>query len=331
MEINPCRAVVIYQPVRKSDWIQELLQRIILTYDLVIAIFLTIDSTVVCKPRRGDRDLLNPELPDLLPDLERGERLQDFILPSTLFRSSSATYDYACRSVCSCKCHKRKGMRGREAAEQPLVDFNDAYVPKTLSQIDQESDAEDDDATGVRKLLLRICVTRAISWRFKEWKVDTQEWLAIMLEDTGLHKKYAMHCSSCCKCGGDGLLCEECCVEDHASKPLHRPQRWNGDRWQKIMLKDIGFVYQMGYEGRACEAPEEQISSLLVLDVYGPSSLRLRYCGCGKFEPYKGMECHWQQITYTGWHPSLLEHTSVCSTFQVREHGRRVTEMGVGA
>lgn len=97
------------------------------------------------------------------------------------------------------------------------------------------------------------------------------------------------------------------------------------------MLKDIGFVYQMGHEGRACEAPEEQISSLLVLDVCGPSSLRLRYCGCGKFEPYKGMECRWQQITYTGWHPSLLEHTSVCSTFQVREHGRRVTEMGVGA
>jgi hypothetical protein len=170
------------------------------------------------------------------------------------------------------------------------LDFNDAYVPKTLSQIDQESDAEDDDATGgncdfcgdavgpkveVQRRFFRcidcgtclqcenccfemhLCHPRhqlevsefnvllyvhTTLTRFKEWKVDTQEWLAIMLEDTGLHKKYAMHCSSCCKvisragepmaigtlicrqCGGDGLLCEECCVEDHASKPLHRPQ-----------------------------------------------------------------------------------------------------------
>ncbi|KAF7335029.1 CxC2 domain-containing protein [Mycena venus] len=181
--------------------------------------------------------------------------------------------------------------------------------------------------------------------KLDEWNAAACDWIPTKFKETGLEKKYAMYCSSCCKilaragermprgtlmcrrCG-DGLLCKACCVEDHASEPLHWVQRWSGQIWHKTALNDLGFVYQMGHEGRACDEPEK-VSSLLVLDICGAVSLRVRYCGCGKFDG-KGEWGHWQQILYTGWHPSLLDTTAVCATFQVRDHHARATELRRG-
>ncbi|KAJ6458991.1 hypothetical protein C8R45DRAFT_556339 [Mycena sanguinolenta] len=74
--------------------------------------------------------------------------------------------------------------------------------------------------------------------RLEEWDQTTNVWIPTRFRDTGLHEKYATHCSSCCdkiceagdampsgtlmcqQCG-DSVLCKECCVENHASKPLH--------------------------------------------------------------------------------------------------------------
>jgi hypothetical protein len=63
-----------------------------------------------------------------------------------------------------------------------------------------------------------------------------------------------------------------------------------------MTLKELGFVYQMGHDGRACSAPENHVSRLLVFDICGPIPLCLKYCACGKFA--RGMEGHWQQIRY---------------------------------
>ncbi|KAJ6491118.1 hypothetical protein C8R45DRAFT_1096639 [Mycena sanguinolenta] len=196
--------------------------------------------------------------------------------------------------------------------------------PKTLSKINTastDSDPDDDDNVGGNCDFCSVRLgPKAEIWRrffrcldcgscilcdtcmhdlhiskqahhLEEWNTTTQRWIATKFADTGLHARYATHCSSCCeainKAGermpsrtlmccecGDGVLCKACCIENHASKPLHFVQSWNGCSWDKLLLKDIGFVYQMGHDGRACAQSETAVSSLLVLDICGPVSIR---------------------------------------------------------
>jgi CxC2 like cysteine cluster associated with KDZ transposases len=92
-------------------------------------------------------------------------------------------------------------------------------------------------------------------------------------------------------------------------------------------LKELGFVYQIGHD-EECKRPETTVSSLLVIDICGVIPIRLQYCACGKFD--SGVEGHWQQIRYNGWHPSMLNHVGVCATFETRAHEKRIYELRVG-
>ncbi|KAJ7457083.1 hypothetical protein FB451DRAFT_1183591 [Mycena latifolia] len=178
---------------------------------------------------------------------------------------------------------------------------------------------------------------RGAEHRVDEWDIWHSQWGRKSLAETGLQSTYAMHCSSCCdvitpagsdmpvgtldcdQCGS-GLLCPSCCLEDHAAKPLHTVKRWSGQFWESKSLRDVGFVYQMGHEGRACANPG-YLTSLLVIDwMMGCHSLPLRYCECGKY--MGGMWGRWQQIMTNGWHPLSLNHMGVCATFEVRQRPR---------
>ncbi|KAJ7021338.1 hypothetical protein C8F04DRAFT_1195583 [Mycena alexandri] len=98
--------------------------------------------------------------------------------------------------------------------------------------------------------------------------------------------------------------------EAHATLPLHTLQRWAGRRWKKATLREIGFVYQMGHGGNACEVPAPEISSLMVMcDKSGNHFLNLRYCNCGKY----GLDGatkpgQWLQIRRHGWFASTSKH-----------------------
>ncbi|KAJ7040856.1 hypothetical protein C8F04DRAFT_948131, partial [Mycena alexandri] len=125
----------------------------------------------------------------------------------------------------------------------------------------------------------------------------------------------------CCVRCDTGVMCRVCCREAHATLPLHTLQvSCRSMLWlAKATLREIGFVYQMGHGGNACEVPAPEISSLMVMcDKSGNHFLNLRYCNCGKY----GLDGatkpgQWLQIRRHGWFASTSKHPGACATFRV--------------
>ncbi|KAJ7041697.1 hypothetical protein C8F04DRAFT_1252626 [Mycena alexandri] len=172
-----------------------------------------------------------------------------------------------------------------------------------------------------------------------EYLPETDAWVVRTLGRTLLHNKFPMNCGTCgkivtpvgrrepavgtlvCNQCQDGMHCPTCILEDHAATPLHKVLRFNGRYWDNFTLAEVGFIYDMGHEGRPCEFPEKEVSSLVVIEMTGCNKIAVRYCNCGKFS--RGQPGRWEQIRYTGWYASLLDTPGMCSTFEVRdEHGR---------
>ncbi|KAJ7018856.1 hypothetical protein C8F04DRAFT_1277051 [Mycena alexandri] len=178
-----------------------------------------------------------------------------------------------------------------------------------------------------------------------EWSHSLGNWVTGNIDTLQLGRRIAVHCGNCCvqlaepgrgipigavlcrRCDTSVLcrrcdtsvLCRQCCAEAHACMPLHHLQTWTGDEWELTTLRDIGFVYQMGHGGNACETPTIRISSLMVIsDQSGNHFLNLRYCNCGKYsvdgETSPGK---WLQIRRNSWFASALKHDGVCATFRV--------------
>ncbi|KAJ7156607.1 hypothetical protein C8R43DRAFT_949452 [Mycena crocata] len=115
---------------------------------------------------------------------------------------------------------------------------------------------------------------------------------------------------------GTMLLCEHCLVSRHRMHPLHCINIWD-DGWEESTLGAEGFVYQLGHSGRPCLSPEEPARPLLVIDVEGSQTVRVKFCGCGKYD--EGQAGDWKQILDNGWFHSALVHPGVCATFKVLE------------
>ncbi|KAJ7444057.1 hypothetical protein B0H11DRAFT_1684010, partial [Mycena galericulata] len=108
----------------------------------------------------------------------------------------------------------------------------------------------------------------------------------------------SLMCDEC----GFGVTCQSCCFEVHQKAPLHCVKMWNGKTWEPTVLRDHGFVYNMGHQGNPCPHPDRDISSLLVLHYNGHHLLHLRYCRCPDSE---GMaKSNWYQIKKNGWFPA---------------------------
>ncbi|KAJ7857327.1 hypothetical protein B0H14DRAFT_2578464 [Mycena olivaceomarginata] len=227
-------------------------------------------------------------------------------------------------------------------SDTTVFDSDDTPTPKTLSEIeieydeqeDNTSDDEDDTMTDVDNgtggqcsfcgsaieaeedmTLCRFfrCTTCESGLQCESCCVDAHathpshpleasELVFYVISHAG--EPLAVGTLICQMCTKDGLLCKECCVESHTKKPLHTVQRFTKAGWEQILLRELGFIYQIGHE-EECQRPEAIVLSLLVINIHGTIPICLQYCGCAKFDP--GEEGHWQQIIYNGWHP-LLNH-----------------------
>ncbi|KAJ7041929.1 hypothetical protein C8F04DRAFT_1252411 [Mycena alexandri] len=155
--------------------------------------------------------------------------------------------------------------------------------------------------------------------KLQEWNPASASWGSAGAFNATVGAPMPVNTLFCGECN-DGVLCRECCLEDHATEPLHWLQHWTGSEWEATTLRDIGFVYQMGHGGRACAQPQGLSSPLTVMSWRGPNFLRVRYCDCGKFGHLNGplgKLARWEQIIHNGWYASTLEQDDVCSTFQV--------------
>ncbi|THU99178.1 hypothetical protein K435DRAFT_604125, partial [Dendrothele bispora CBS 962.96] len=75
----------------------------------------------------------------------------------------------------------------------------------------------------------------------------------------------------CIDCFYTGLICQDCCVEDHRANPLHRIQ---------VRVIVVLFV-QLGHlDGSTCPSPVPGPSKMIVIHTNGIHRVRMNYCGC---------------------------------------------------
>ncbi|PBK59521.1 hypothetical protein ARMSODRAFT_991128 [Armillaria solidipes] len=81
------------------------------------------------------------------------------------------------------------------------------------------------------------------------------------------------------------MVCERCCLRNHASLPLHVIQKWEGERFVKIAMRDLGLRLQ------------------LVMDTDGLHEVDVNYCACDR----RGGANRRQQLLRFGWYPASLK------------------------
>ncbi|KAJ6506112.1 hypothetical protein DFH09DRAFT_1375123 [Mycena vulgaris] len=69
-----------------------------------------------------------------------------------------------------------------------------------------------------------------------------------------------------CTDGGQFLQCEKCCLSNHARTPLHVIREWNSGFWVPATLGAIGLIYQLGHGGFACEASDEMVCKMVIIE-----------------------------------------------------------------
>ncbi|KAJ7165276.1 hypothetical protein C8R46DRAFT_1220409 [Mycena filopes] len=208
-------------------------------------------------------------------------------------------------------------------------------VTEVVSQIAEESEGPAEDAAAAADRLCKTCCyDMHICLPAHLLEEYTTEWTACTLEESALHERHPINCGSCgtvvgavgsrkpevstlvcCQCK-DGMRCQSCCIDDHAALPLHEVKMWNGRYWEEFRLQDIGYVYDMGHEGRACGRPAEVISSLLVIDIWGCHSIRRRFRSSRFIDTHVGVE---------GKDPASSQIIGDCGIF-ISDDGERVTE-----
>ncbi|KAJ7178679.1 hypothetical protein C8R43DRAFT_1118051 [Mycena crocata] len=93
--------------------------------------------------------------------------------------------------------------------------------------------------------------------------------------------------------------------------PLHVLEEWNGNFWDKVTLKSLNYVYQLGHGGGPCLFPDPKIRSMTVLSHPYIHQIHFRYCSCKKSDHADPLH----QLLRNGWYPATLTDPATCATF----------------
>lgn len=123
-------------------------------------------------------------------------------------------------------------------------------------------------------------------------------------------------------------------MTEHRFLPLHRMQvpndpsrccgrlinyrckKWNGEYFEKVSLKSMGFRVQLGHPcGSRCPLPQQAWGDdFLVIDVDAVHTLSVNYCGCGATS-----NSQVQQLLERRWYPATVENPKTAASFRVLE------------
>ncbi|KAJ7067282.1 hypothetical protein C8F01DRAFT_1208404 [Mycena amicta] len=141
-----------------------------------------------------------------------------------------------------------------------------------------------------------------------------------------------------CEACGEFLQCMTCLEDRHRLNPLHCVKvrvEWNGAFWENAALhrlhvrdqstQSLNFVYQLGHHGQRCIRPASTTAhTMVVMDVRGVFSLRVRFCGCEKALRQDPVA----QLMANGWYPATTIDPATCATFACLEQFRLLNVVG---
>lgn len=87
----------------------------------------------------------------------------------------------------------------------------------------------------------------------------------------------------CTSCVGQEPICSACIVDRHQYIPTHRIQTWDKTFWvdDSLYSDDLGMVLNLGHGHLPCPSNTRKWD-LLVGDINGFTSIKVRYCTCCK-------------------------------------------------
>ncbi|KIL68676.1 hypothetical protein M378DRAFT_184632 [Amanita muscaria Koide BX008] len=216
--------------------------------------------------------------------------------------------------------------------EPPAVNPATVYEESEI-EVDMEAvPPAREDVSSPKKTRMQSNTT---STKLKEWLAFRQTCLDEMLRHDG--RGDFLNCQSCVACGmeeglykchecfnGSLLRCQSCLVGAHGVHPLHRVEKWNGFFFEKVSLRDLGLVVQLGHGGAKCIHPAPGPKGFSVFDISGVHRVTINYCDCGKdgFTPYR------VQILRAGWFPATFNRPKTVFTFACLDFFHELTLQG---
>ena len=98
---------------------------------------------------------------------------------------------------------------------------------------------------------------------------------------------------------------------------LMNAQRWNGEYFEKIGLKELGLVLQLGHpRSDTCSNPVPARQRMVVIHTNGIHPASIQFCGCDR-QVYAGN--HRQQLLRARLYPATDQEPMTCATFAVLE------------
>ena len=96
-------------------------------------------------------------------------------------------------------------------------------------------------------------------------------------------------------------------------------QKWNGKFFERVTLKQLGLVVQVGHGDMLCYCPERGHTNFLVIDINGIHPVSVNFCGCEQ------RTSHRQQLLRCAWYPSTVHNPRTACTRRVLDHFLRLT------
>jgi hypothetical protein len=117
----------------------------------------------------------------------------------------------------------------------------------------------------------------------------------------------------CADCYFSGLLCQDCCVNEHARHPFHSISLWTGKYFQSTTLQALGFVLHLGHGGLCCPVSEDQNggAEFTVVDVDGVYNHKVVWCGCTDAPE------RWKQLLQMKLYPASIQYPRTAFTFRL--------------
>ncbi|KAK7022765.1 hypothetical protein VNI00_016968 [Paramarasmius palmivorus] len=168
------------------------------------------------------------------------------------------------------------------------------------------------------------------------WKTEFSSFLAELMALEGRAPSETNGCARCkaqgqdhyrCRiCMGDRLLCKECMVEVHETRPFDMIERWNGSFFERCTLKSLDYILQLGNcPGGTCKQPRRSKSGFVVVDIDSIQEVTLQYCGC-RVTSVAGTS--WEQLMRSRLYPATTVEPMTAFTFRMLEFFHDLTLQG---
>ncbi|KAL0567977.1 hypothetical protein V5O48_014022 [Marasmius crinis-equi] len=161
-----------------------------------------------------------------------------------------------------------------------------------------------------------------------EWKAFTSLFLDEMMVADGRGRHTSTRCFLCQRadregearyrchyCYGGQLMCQECLLRVHQSRPLDRVEYWNGLYFEPTTLGALGLVIQLAHPaGESCSLPEPFRTGFTVVDVFGIQDVNLCSCLC---QPQDIAGNRLQQMLRFKFYPATVHTPQTAFTFRL--------------